>query len=415
MNTEARRQAPDAASAPARGTAVGDVWADAAIVFALLAAEAAFLVAFIPGYFDTAAGGDYPYYARMAASLEDPSVPSPWRFRVLNPLLARGLMAFGLSAHAAFFTLTFLFALASSVLMSVFLRQLALSPRAARVGAVLFAASVGGYTPLRRYFGYPDAIANFLLLAALVSLAAGRRGWLAASLGVGALAKENALLLLPFLFVRVRAWAAPIVSSGVLAAPVVVWILLRVTLAAPDGGASLALSVEAQLAYWREAMVHGVVRWILWAVAYSMGPLWPIAAVAALRNRRFVAGFALYILVLVLPLVRTTDTERALMLLFPLVLPLVAWAIDDSGRHGRRVALLTLACTLAAQLTYEWSPAWRPGPVNAKDLTFAALALAPAVAAVRWRGSARAAPLGWPPVRWRRDGSPGPRGGLRPA
>jgi hypothetical protein len=77
----------------------------------------------------------------------------------------------------------------------------------------------------------------------------------------------------------------------------------------------------------------------------------------------------------------------------------VAWAIGACGRRGRQAALVALGCTLAAQLTYEWSPVWRLGPVNAKDLVFAALAIAPAAAVLRWRGAFPVTPLGWPTAR----------------
>jgi hypothetical protein len=161
----------------------------------------------------------------------------------------------------------------------------------------------------------------------------------------------------------------------------------------------LALSVEAQLDYWRTAMVHGWVRWLLWALAYSMGPLWLLAAWGAARNWPFLASSTLYLIPLLAPLLRTTDTERALMLSFPVVFPLAASVLD---RHrgtaaGVVIAAIAIACQLGAQVTFEWAPTFRLGVVSPKDVVFLLLCLAPLAAVIAFRASGAAvSELKWP-------------------
>jgi hypothetical protein len=200
-------------------------------------------------------------------------------------------------------------------------------------------------------------------------------------LAVGTLAKESLLLLLPFLAARLHAVRVSLAVAGaVLAAPVAVFLLLRLMIG-PDaaGTSSVALTWDAQVEYWRTAMVHGVGRWILWAFAYSMGPVWVLAAIAAPRQWTFVRSCALLLLPLLVPLLRTTDTERALMLAFPVVFPLAAHALQSlrESRHAVSLAALAIACTFAAQLTFDWSPEMRLGVVNAKDAVFVVLCLTP--------------------------------------
>jgi hypothetical protein len=353
---------------------------DIAINIALLGVLVACMFLAVPGYFVDTQGGDYPYYVQMAESLRHNSVPSPWRYRPLNPLLASVLMKTGVSANAAFFALTLVFAAVSIVLLRIFLRQLSISNFGARAGALLFAVSVGGYIPLRRYHGYPDALTNCLILLVLIALAANRSTAVAWALGVGTLAKETMLLMVPF--VGWRLWR----SSGrwpraalVVVIPIAIYFGLRAVIPAAVGGAAVALSVQAQLDYWQTAMVHGWVRWLLWAVAYSMGPVWLLAAAGSRGNWRFVGTFTLYLIALLVPLLRTTDTERALMLSFPLVFALAAHAIDQrrGGASGIAVAVVAVASQLAAQFTYEWAPTSRIWIVSPKDVVFLALCLTP--------------------------------------
>ena len=119
-------------------------------ILAILAGELAWMFATVPEFLSKAHGGDYPFYVDMAATPLTTAVPSPWRYRLLNPGLASLLIRAGLSIDFAFLLLTTVFAFASSMAMRLFLRKLSLSPFAASAGAVLFAMSIGGYVPLRR-------------------------------------------------------------------------------------------------------------------------------------------------------------------------------------------------------------------------------------------------------------------------
>lgn len=367
-------------------------------IAAILAGELTWMAATVPDFLSRAHGGDYPYYVQMAETPLTTAVPSPWRYRLLNPWLASLLARGGLSIDVAFLSLTAIFAFASSLAMRSFLRRLSLSPFAAGAGAILFAASIGGYVPLRRYYGYTDALTNFLMLLVLIAATAWRPAAIAALLGVSTVAKESLLLLLPFVVQRLRAaavsWAR---VAAIVVAPLAVFVGLRLTVGSA-GESPLALAWETQVAYWRTAMVHGAARWMLWSFAYSMGPLWLLAALAAPRHPRFVVVGLWLIVPLIAPIVRTTDTERALLLAFPVVLPLAISLIDECRTRGAQVALAAIVCvaSLAGQWTFEWADPPRIGPINAKDLVFAALCLAPAATALICRRPGARATLAWP-------------------
>jgi hypothetical protein len=349
-----------------------------ALVLALLA----YVLVAVPSHFTESQGGDYPYYVQMAETPLNNSVPSPWRYRLLNPYFASLLTGAGVSTDVAFLSLTTAFAAVSCMLMRVYLQQLGLSVFAAWTGALLFAVSVGAYIPLRRYYGYTDALTNSLILLVLVLTVARRHVLTAVALGVGTLAKESMLLLLPFLAQRLKAIKTPWrVAVAVLAVPIAMFVALRVLVPTePSGTDPVALTLEAQLEYWRTAMVNGPIRWVLWSLAYSMGPVWLLAAIGLRGNLPFVGSTALYALPVLIPLARTTDTERALMLLFPIVFPLAAYALQPFIKsRSVWVAAVAIACTWGAQLTFDWTPQLRLGPVNAKDAVFAALCLVPAL------------------------------------
>lgn len=356
---------------------------DVLFMVVLLAGMLGYMFAFSPQFFFESQGGDYPYYVQISQDPFGNAVPSPWRYRLLNPWLASLLTGMGFSTDAAFLTLTIVFAGVSCVLMRCYLSQLGVSLFAARTGALLFAVSVGAFIPMRRYYGYTDALTNAFTLLILVLAHARRHGAAAAALGIGTLAKESMLLLLPYLAVRMLVQhAAWLRLATVLLVPVAVFAALRLLLPPdPSGAAPVALTWAAQIEYWRTAMVHGVGRWILWSLAYSMGPVWLIALAGARDGATFMRHSWLLIVPLVAPLLRTTDTERALMLAFPVVFPLAAFAMDRwrGSRSAVPVAILAIACTWLAQVTFDWREPPRLGVVNAKDIVFVLLCAAPLV------------------------------------
>jgi len=376
---------------------------DAAVLLAFLFSEVAYLVRFVPDYVARGHGGDYPLYVQMAEALLVNSVRSPWKFRLLNPLLASIPIRLGTSPEIAFLIVCFASAFGACLLMAMYLRQLALSEWSARAGALLFAASVGGLIPLRRYYGYPDATTNLVILAVLICAASQRAIATAISLGLAALAKESALLLLPFLALRMKVPTVWWRRAAVLGVPVIVFVLLHTLISSsdPPGSSPLGFTISEQFRYWDTAMVHGAGRWVLWAFAYSMGPLWLIAWLSGARNPLFIKSFAPFLLVLGVPLLRTTDTERVLMLCFPVVFPLVGRALDECGNSRRRsvVAVVTGICTLGAQLTFDWAPKATQFGVNPKDFVFLSLCVIPVGLVFVCRSMAPtliAAPLDWP-------------------
>lgn len=385
-------------SARNHAASLSDAWWLLLVVLALLA----YLLIAVPEHLAASQGGDYPYYVQIAASPLNNDVPSPWRYRLLNPLLASAVIALGVPTHLAFLTWTAVFAFASCVLMRVYLQQLGTSVFGARAGTLLFAVTVGAYIPLRRYYGYTDALTNAFILLVLVATAARRYIATLVALAVGTVAKESLLLTLPFLarqWSRFAPWHRIALMLGV---PVAIYLALRI-IVAPDTSQSapVALTLEAQFAYWETAMVHGPVRWLLWSFAYSFGPVWVLAALTIRRHLAFAGRMSLYALPVLVPLARTTDTERALMLLFPIVIPLAAAAMDACrGPQRVWIAALAVLCAWLAQLTFGWTPELRIGVVNAKDAAFAVLCLLPAAAVMACRQGPRLEP---PVLTWDRS------------
>jgi hypothetical protein len=367
-------------------------------ILAILAGELAWMFATVPDFLSRAHGGDYPYYVQMAETPLTTAVPSPWRYRVLNPWLASIVARTGISIDVAFLLLTVAFAFASSMAMRSFLRRLSLSPFAADAGAILFALSIGGYVPLRRYYGYTDALMNYLILVVLIAALIGRPLITAALLVFGSFAKESLLLLLPFVILRERALARPWHQIAIMAiAPMAAFAFLR-WIVGSNGDASVALSWDAQVAYWETAMVHGVVRWILWSIAYSMGPIWLVAVLAARRHWRFLAAGLWLLIPLIAPIIRTTDTERALLLAFPVIFPLAVSVFDECRTTSERRLLATVTCVaaLGGQLTFDWVPTPLIGGISAKDLVFLTLFMLPVMVARQVRSPSATAPLAWP-------------------
>ena len=374
-------------------------WGDIALFAGVFLGMLGYCWVGVPGYLDIAHGGDYPHYAAIAEAPLTNAVPSPWRYRLLNPWLASFLIAAGAQPAAAFLALTALFSFVSCLLMILFLRALELSAFASRTGALLFAVSVGGFIPLRRYYGYTDGLTNCFILFALILTLQRRYALLTAALAAGTLAKDSVLLLLPFVGGRLLATSLPLVkTAAVLALPIAVFASIRLLLPPdPSGSAAVALTWEEQLGHWRNAMTHGVGRWILWSFAYSMGPVWLIAALAVPANVPFIRQSALYLLPIIAPLLRTTDTDRALMLAFPIVFGLAAAAMERCGRLPRKhvVCAAAVGCTFASQLTFSWSALGRLGPVNEKDLVFLALCVLPVGLLLACKGARRPAHLSW--------------------
>lgn len=376
-------------------------------MFVVLLAMLGYVLIGVPAHYHESQGGDFPYYVEMAEHPLGSTVPAPWRYRPVHPMLASVLIGAGLPVNAAFLALTFVFAVVSCALMAIYLRQLGLSTFAARAGALLFAVTAGGFVPLRRYFGYSDTITNTFILLVLMAVVSRRTARTAAALGVGTLVKETLLLYLPFALWR--SWkqsaggtTARSTRLGQLAAiavpPLAAFVLLRVVIGPdPAGTSSVALSWSTQVAYWREAMIHGPARWVLWALAYSMGPVWLLAAIGARHNLRFLGGSALLLVPLLAPLARTTDTERALMLAFPVVFPLAAHALERvrHSRHAVAAAASAIVCAWVAQLTFGWSSTARWFGVSPKDVVFLALCLAPAAAVLLVRHQGAEPPLVW--------------------
>lgn len=329
----------------------------------LVSASLAFLYATLPDYFAYAAGGDSHEYARLAVSLGDCASPPPWKYRILFPALAGAVHQLGVPLPIAFLCVTWVAACLGCILCVRFLAALGFSAFSSAAGAALFAATCGGLLSMRGYM-MPDTLTYVFALGALICIVAGRpyRAMWIVSLAV--LAKESALMILPTAFVfnrSIRSWRGLL---GMCALPLSVYAMVRVLLPAGQGfNYFSAENVGNVAAYWRGAMAHGAPRWILGELCYSLGPLWLLAAVYAPDAKQFLKLMVLYAIPLVLPLFLTADTDRALALFFPIVIPLAVCGVESLRRVDARRATawavaLVLAAFVAQSLHYVVS-AWK--------------------------------------------------------
>ena len=271
----------------------------------------------------------------MAETPLTTTVPSPWRYRLLNPWLASLLSRRALDrrrlSHAHD-----VFAFASSLAMRTFLRRLSLSPFAAGAGASSSprrSAAMCRSALLRlhrRADQLPDA-------ARPDAATAWRPAVTAALLGVGTIAKESLLLLLPFVVERARAAAVDVDANRDGGAGAAGRVRVLRLIVGTAGESPLALNWETQVAYWRTAMVHGAAAGFCgrsrtrWARC-GCWRHWPRRG-----TWRFL-GIGLWLIVpLIAPIVRTTDTERALLLAFPVVLPLAISLSTNAATRGAQL------------------------------------------------------------------------------
>ena len=86
-------------------------------------------------------------------------------------------------------------------------------------------------------------------------------------------------------------------------------------------------------------MSKGPVRWVLGALAFSLGPLWLMALLGIRGNRLFILKTLPYTILIFLPLAFTADTERALCMYAPIVIPLAMCPLQAAAPDRKLLPL----------------------------------------------------------------------------
>jgi hypothetical protein len=343
-------------------------------------------------------GGDYRHYARAAVA-GNGSVPAPWRYRVLFPRLAASVSAMGMPEPVAFLCVTVCASVLGCAAFGVLLEGVGFGVRGASLGVGMFAASCGGWVPVRGY-GYPDALANLFLICALLCLLRRRFVLAGGLIALGVVAKESLLLLVPLgalVALRARGLREALILA-LLPMAAYTGVRCMVGRGIDEHGFLSVQNVDFVLGYWRTAMTDGPMRWLAWAAVYSLGPLWILAALNVRATKTFVLNMIPYAGTVLIPLVLTTDTDRVFCLLFPLVIPMAVYSAE--GTHGRRWGLFAASVVLAVvvcQATFTWRDPLKPMVVALLCSAPACLALArkdrsanrPVRAAGAWFGPGR--------------------------
>jgi hypothetical protein len=335
-------------------------------------------------------------YTAMA---ENPAVFSvaPWGYRLLTPLLAHALPGRALAQH--FRQLTAAGLVLASLLLYLWLRRLGFGELPALAGVVAFGLSAPVGAAVRQPF-LAEPVTLALVLAFLLALEArAPLGVLALLLGLGALAKEIALVSVLVLVARrlreggVRAALRD--GAAVVAPALAVLALLRLSWA-PHLGASAPALDTASAPVVLLAMFDARREWL---PPLLLGGVLPLAAIGALCRaaRSYLADHGLPLaLLLALPFGASAwtgapgfagffagDVPRLLVYALPLLLPLALLAL----------ARIVPALAPATAAPRDW-PRWA-GRVAAVVAVLGIAALAPRLDRYRRAdlGGARDGPL----------------------
>ena len=295
---------------------------------------------FIPDYFSPeAAGGDYHRYETMMVQLWPNQTMPPWRYRIMYPLLARIPHAMGASNPVSFFWVTMAACFASCLVFRRFLLLLGFGKEAALIGLLVFAATAGVVIPARQY-SYPDALMNLFTLIILVYILEKRILAIAVTMTLAVFAKDSIVMLLPLVFVWVPRSRQLKNIILLLVPPAIVFIALRLIFYTEVLHSYFSAdNISILLGYWQIEMSKGPVRWVLGALAFSLGPLWLMAFLGIRGNRLFILKTLPYTILIFLPLAFTADTERALCMYAPIVIPLAMCPLQAAAQDRKLLPL----------------------------------------------------------------------------
>ena len=299
---------------------------------------------------------DAGQYFRMAEAPEH-LARLPYTFRVLTPLLAGFWPGDPL---AGFTALTLATLLLAGVALYAYRRVLDLSRGSSLAGATLFAVS-GGAVRLLTTPVYVDPATYLGEAAAFLFLATGRFRPYLATVVLGVLNRETALLLVPLYFVATPpAQRTRVRSVLVLAVPTSALIVVGLVKLSVGGVLGGGVPLAAVAPFARTFRQDVPPLYDLFDLFSTFGALWLLAARNLPGPTRFQRRALVFGALLLAQLaVARGDEGRVLSHLFPLVIPLAMLEVErllhSRLRHRALLAgLLVLACA-ASMVHARWT------------------------------------------------------------
>lgn len=280
---------------------------------------------------DEAPGFDAHIYVAMAEAPAVFTMP-PFGYRVLVPALAHALP---LALEDAFYLLSVLGLLLTSVVGYVFFRCFGYSHSIALIGLVFLGAAPQVRLYLSNYF-LVDPLALALMTAVLVSIEREANGRTAFLLLIASLAKESAFFVLPVLYLTLSRsrWVdgAALRKALLIALPAVAAALL---LRFAWSGGFAWFPYRPPPALMRESWYGDFGSWErLWRYLFGYLAILAAANAASAGLRSFAIRYSPYLALTLAQLLVATDAQRLLYFGFPVVIPL---ALAEFDRISRRL------------------------------------------------------------------------------
>lgn len=275
-----------------------------------------------------------PYFSRFMNPRDGLNRQPPYVYRILTPVLARGLtLVAPLSIDEAFRVTTFIGLVMAIVLTGICVWDLSGSVEFGVLAQLCFAS----VSPLVRFNLYDymlvDAMAMGLLMAGIWALIKHRRGWFILIVAIGVLDKESLLLLLPAAILldvlrREFDWR---------------WVAAYCSVGAIYLGERLLIHVPVNTYGLGTAFIPHSIPVIALATAGLLGPLLPLAAVRGWQ-RPETAVLIPVALAMVGFVIFVSDVSRTIAMAVPILILLSLTPRVDSWR--------ATAVTLAAAFSF---------------------------------------------------------------
>jgi hypothetical protein len=281
----------------------------------------------------------------------------PYVWRVLTPLLARGLMRAGLSVNAAFYLITNLSLFGFLLVLFLYLREVGFDRALALTGLALVAFMQGAV----RWFEYQYWMSDppCLLLVALAFWLVRREKHAALGLVsvVAALVRETYVIVYVHYFLHLwkrRSWREAVVRTlAVSALPLAILVALRLAIVAnqPDDlVASFHENVDFRLRHLFDNQWY-VLTVGTWGVLFPLFVLYP-GRIWTLARRHFdqlAPALAVYASLAV-----SNNTERPLAYAVPALLPAALHNLRAFLEETRLPATFIVALAVALQAFFWW-------------------------------------------------------------
>jgi hypothetical protein len=292
---------------------------------------------------------DTEYYGRLAQNLSDPG-HLPYTFRLLTPWLASLIP---MDTAAAFTAVTLASLLVTAVLLYVFMARLGYQSLASLGALTVFLCSSVVVRMLTTPT-YVDSLTYALTISSFLALMSRKYVLFSILVGIGAINRETALLLLPSYLVAawpIRGHGAWVRAVLVCAFPVLALAVVVLGKLAAMGMLTQGLEGVAAIAY--TGYVQRVPRLGDLLDVYSLfGVAWVALILGWRAAPRWLQVYA--VLVIAQLLISRGDESRNLSHLFPIVIPLVALLLEKAARRGPQLVVVLVACMVLSMVHFRW-------------------------------------------------------------